>query len=73
MQGETRENSLEIWKVQQQSSTLTKSIGEDVPSSKSIERHKNDLTERKRKLSEDISVGINGVGMLVLKATLFSG
>ena len=62
---ETQENSLEIWKLQQQSSALTKNIGEDAPASENIEQHTNNLIERNRKLSEDILVGINGVGTLV--------
>ncbi len=61
MQEETRENSLDIWKLQQQSSVLVKSIGEDAPASKNIEQQTKKLVERNDKLSQDISVGINGV------------
>ncbi|XP_028414728.1 nuclear anchorage protein 1-like isoform X2 [Dendronephthya gigantea] len=59
MQAETRENSLDIWKLQQESSALTKNIGEEAPSSKNIQKHTNDLVERNRKLSQDISIEIN--------------
>ena len=61
MQDETRENSLEIWRVQRQSTVLVKSIGEDAPASKNIEQQTKDLLKRNDKLSQDISGGINGV------------
>ena len=61
MQAETRENSLEIWKLQRQSPVLVKSIGEESPAVKNIEQQTKDLIERNDKLSQDIAVGINGV------------
>ena len=61
MQGETRENSLEIWKVQRQSTVLVNSIGGDAPASKNVEQETKDLVERNEKLSQHISDGINGV------------
>ena len=61
MQDETRENSLEIWRVQRQSTVLVKSIGDDAPASKNIEQQTKDLLKRNDKLSQDISGGINEV------------
>ena len=61
MQAETRENSLEIWKLERQSLVLVKSIGEESPAVKNIEQQTKDLIERNDKLSQDIAVGINGV------------
>jgi hypothetical protein len=61
MQAETRENSLEIWKLERQSPVLVKSIGEESPAVKDIEQQTKDLIERNDKLSQDIAVGINGV------------
>ena len=61
MQAETRENSLEIWKLQRQSPVLVKSIGDESPAVKNIEQQTKDLIERNDKLSQDIAVGINGV------------
>ena len=61
MQAETRENSLEIWKLERQSPVLVKSIGEESPAVKNIEQQTKDLIERNDKLSQDIAVGINGV------------
>ena len=61
MQGDTRENSLEIWKLQRQSSAVVKSIGEDAQASKNIEEQTKNLIERNNRLSQDISVGINQV------------
>jgi hypothetical protein len=61
MQAETRENSLEIWKLERQSPVLVKSIGEESPAVKNIEQQTKDLIERNDKLSLDIAVGINGV------------
>ena len=71
MQAETRENSLEIWKLQRQSSVLTKSIGEDVPVAKIVEQQTQDLVERNEKLSQDILAGINGVGDLMIACCCF--
>ena len=65
MRAETRENSLEIWEVQRQSSVLTKSIGEDAPVTKIIEQQTADLAERNEKLSQGILAGINGVRELI--------
>ena len=61
MQAETRENSLEIWKLERQSPVLVKSIGDESPAVKNIEQQTKDLFERNDKLSQDIAVGINGV------------
>ena len=61
MQAETRENSLEIWKLERQSPVLVNSIGEESPAVKNIEQQTKDLIERNDKLSQDIAVGINGV------------
>jgi hypothetical protein len=61
MKAETRENSLEIWKLERQSPVLVKSIGEESPAVKYIEQQTKDLIERNDKLSQDIAVGINGV------------
>ena len=61
MQAETRENSLEIWKLERQSPVLVKSIGEESPAVKNIEQQTKDLIERNDKLSQDIAVGIKGV------------
>ena len=61
MQAENRENSLEIWKLQRQSTVLMKSLGEDAAASESIEQETKDLVERNNKLSADISVEINEV------------
>jgi hypothetical protein len=61
MQAETRENSLEIWKLERQSPVLVKSIGDESPAVKNIEQQTKDLIERNDKLSQDIAVGINGV------------
>jgi hypothetical protein len=61
MQAETRENSLEIWKLERQSPVLVKSIGEESPAVKNIEQQTKDLIERNDKLSQGIAVGINGV------------
>jgi hypothetical protein len=61
MQAETRENSLEIWKLERQSPVLVKSIGEESPAVKNIEQQTKDLIERNDKLSQDIAVGITGV------------
>ena len=51
MQAETRENSLENWKLERQSPVLVKRIGEESPAVKNIEQQTKDLIERNDKLS----------------------